>query len=278
MRKYPFGGRWKRNAPDVTAPTDMQDAATEEALARAITAIGSAAFVPRALDYLRSVAPFQGCFLTLLDGSRPPVHVYDNVRDELRSHVVDYYLDGVYLLDPFFVTYRREAPNGVFSLREVAPDRFQQSTYFRTYYGAIQLQDEVAILIELPTGKHLFYSIGRRSGERKFAARDLRGLRRLYPVFAAMNRRHFAQESYARQEGGIDSAMEGFGAGVLTDREREIAILILKGHSTRSIAEEIGVMPGTVKIHRKNFYRKLDISSQSELFSTFLASLSGPGG
>lgn len=259
----------------MTSPGITPDDTTEEALARAITAIGSAAFVPRALDYLRTVTPFTGCFLTLLEGSRPPVHVYDNVRDEFRSHVVDYYLDGVYLLDPFFVVYRRDAPDGVFSLRAVAPDRFPQSTYFKSYYGSIRLKDEAAILIGLPTGKHLFYSIGRRSNEKKFNAHELRGLRRLFPVFAAMNRRHFAQESYATQNGEIDTAMQRFGAGLLTDREREIAILILKGHSSRSISEVIGVTPGTVKIHRKNFYRKLGISSQSELFSTFLASLTG---
>ncbi len=251
----------------------MPQHTTEEALARAITAIGSANFVPRALDYLRTVTSFEGCFLTLLDGNRPPLHLYDNVRDEFRSHVIDYYLDGVYLLDPFFVIYRRDAPDGVFGLREVAPDRFAQSTYCRTYYSSIRLKDEVAVMIGLPTGKHLFYSIGRRSGEHKFSVRDMRRLRNLFPVFAAMNRRHFAQESYATPEGEIDTAMKRFGAGELTDREREIAILVLNGHSSRSIAEVIGVTPGTVKIHRKNFYRKLGISTQSELFATFLASL-----
>lgn len=272
----PFG-KGGAGHPDQNVPTQTPDATPEDTLARAITAIGSADFIPRALDYLRTEAPFEGCFLTLLDGNRPPLHLYDNVRDEFRSHVIDSYLDGVYLLDPFFVTYRRDAPDGVFRLRDVAPDRFPRSTYFRTYYGSIRLKDEVAALIGLPTGKHLFYSIGRRSGEQKFSAGEVRGLRRLFPVFAAMNRRHFAQESYAAPDGEIDTAMKRFGAGALTDREREIAILVLKGHSSRSIAEVIGVTPGTVKIHRKNFYRKLGISSQSELFSTFLSSLAGRG-
>lgn len=252
----------------------MPDETTEEHLARAITALGTADFVPRALDYLRGEAPFVGCFLTLLDGSRPPLHLYDNVRDEFRAHVIDSYLDGVYLLDPFFVAYRRKAGEGVFSLRDVAPDRFAQSTYFRTYYGSIRLKDEVALMVSLPGGRHLFYSIGRRAAERRFSAADLRALRRLYPVFAALNRRHFAHEDYAAPEGEIDLALRRFGAEVLTDREREIAILVLKGHSTRSIAEVIGVAPGTVKNHRKAIHRKLGIGSQSELFSLFLGSLS----
>lgn len=254
-------------------PTNTPQPTTEEALASAITEIGSAKFVPRALDYLRTVTPFEGCFLTLLDGNRPPLHLYDNVRDEYRSHVIDYYLDGVYLLDPFFVVYRRDAPDGVFGLREVAPDRFAQSTYCRTYYTCIRLKDEVALMVGLPTGKHLFYSIGRRSLEQRFSVRDMRRLREHFPVFAALNRRHFARESYATPEGEIDTAKKRFGAGQLTDREREIALLVLNGHSSRSIADMIGVTQGTVKIHRKNLYRKLGISTQSELFATFLSSL-----
>lgn len=256
------------------SPTDT----TEDALARAITAIGGASFVPRALDYLRSVAPFEGCFLTLLDGNRPPVHIYDNVRDQFRTSVVDDWLEGVYQLDPFFVAYRKAASAGVLSLSELAPDRFQNSTYFRSYYQAIRLRDEIGIFVDLPSGKHLFYSIGRRSGETPFTARDLRELRRVFPVFAAINRRHFAHDSHVQEDREIDTAMERFGAGLLTDREHEIAILILKGHSTRSIASVIGVTQGTVKIHRRNFYRKLGISSQSELFSRFLDSLAGPDG
>ncbi len=247
----------------------------EETLARAVEAVGAAGFVPRAMDYLCSIAPFRGCFVTMLDGNRPPVHVYDNVQDARRSEVIDRYLDGAYLLDPFVVAYRRAKPCAVLSLRDVAPDRFQQSTYFRQYYQTVRLKDEAAVLIDLPNGRHLFWSIGRLRDERRFSAADLRGLRRILPVFAALNRRHFANSTYGADGGGIETAMDRFGAGVLTEREREIAILVLKGHSSKSIAAEIGVSPGTVKIHRKNFYRKLGISSQSELFSAFLASLSG---
>nr|WP_246739578.1 helix-turn-helix transcriptional regulator [Martelella sp. HB161492] len=59
-------------------------------------------------------------------------------------------------------------------------------------------------------------------------------------------------------------------AANLTGREREIAALILKGHSTGSIALTTGITAGTVKIHRKNLYRKLGISSQGELYHLFL--------
>ncbi len=50
---------------------------------------------------------------------------------------------------------------------------------------------------------------------------------------------------------------------------------MLRGHSSESISRRFGIYTGTVKIHRKNIYAKLGISSQSELFSRFISYLSG---
>lgn len=254
---------------------------SEELLARAIAAIGTADFVPATLGYLRSAAYFTGCLLTILNGGKRPVHVYDNVRAERRAVVVDRYLDGAYLLDPFYSAYRLGTECAVLRLRDVAPDRFQQSTYYRSYYGELNLGEELGIFIDLPDGRYLFYSIGRPREMPRFSARDLTALRRSLPIVAALNRRHFTDRVEPAPDEGvhsedIDATFDRFGAESLTVREREIAALILKGHSSKSIARNIDISPGTVKIHRKNIYRKLNISSQSELFGLFLTALTGP--
>jgi len=44
---------------------------------------------------------------------------------------------------------------------------------------------------------------------------------------------------------------------------------VLEGHSSDSIAKDLGIIVGTVRIHRSNIYAKLQISSQQELFSIF---------
>lgn len=263
---------------DDSEPVDS----TEAFLARAISSIGMADFVPTTLDYLRCAAPFRGCFLTILNGTKRPEHVYDNVRAERRSVVIDRWLDGAYLLDPFYTVVRDLEGDAVLCLRETAPDRFPQSTYFMEYYRAIRLRDEVAVLIGLPDGSTLFYSIGRTGDDPRFSARDIAALRRVLPVAAALNRRHFADRmpSHAASAGddaaqgtGVAAAFAHFGQAVLTEREREIAGLILKGHSSQSIARNVDIKPGTVKIHRKNIYRKLGISSQNELFAMFLSTV-----
>lgn len=56
----------------------------------------------------------------------------------------------------------------------------------------------------------------------------------------------------------------------LSLREAEVVRLMLKGHSTKSMARLMGNSPETVKVHRKRIYSKLGICSQGELFSRFL--------
>ena len=72
------------------------------------------------------------------------------------------------------------------------------------------------------------------------------------------------------QNSPVEMAFNTFGDGLLTDREQQIIGLILQGHSSKSVASTLGITPGTVKVHRKNIYTRLKISTQSQLFSQFL--------
>ncbi|MGF1476542.1 MAG: LuxR C-terminal-related transcriptional regulator [Geminicoccaceae bacterium] len=57
----------------------------------------------------------------------------------------------------------------------------------------------------------------------------------------------------------------------LTDRETDIVRLILLGSPNSHIARALTISAGTVKNHRHRLYYKLDITSERELFSMFLA-------
>lgn len=249
---------------------------SEEALAAAIDAIGRAEFMPAAVDYLRTVAPFHGCLALLYEADKRPVHVYDNVRAERRAVIIDRYLDGAYLLDPFLEFCRGRSGDLVARLRDVAPDRFRASTYYQNYYSHIRLRDEIGIFVTLARSRTVYFSIAPVDAEAEFTQSDLRALRRALPVFAALCRRHFDRYAPQAERGNaidIDAVLNE-GPGVkLSPREREVAGLILKGHSTEAIARITGIATGTVKLHRKNIYRKLAISSQGELFNLLLSEL-----
>ncbi|WP_244191878.1 response regulator transcription factor [Komagataeibacter swingsii] len=39
------------------------------------------------------------------------------------------------------------------------------------------------------------------------------------------------------------------------------------GHSTKSIARSMRISPHTIKVHRRNIYEKLGVSTQAEVFA-----------
>ncbi len=69
-------------------------------------------------------------------------------------------------------------------------------------------------------------------------------------------------------------AFRNFGRDHLSKRECEVGQLILKGHSSKSIARLLNISIDTVKVHNKRFHTKLDVSTQAELFSLFLEAIS----
>lgn len=251
----------------------------KQAMVRAIAAINTADFFPATLDYMRSVVPFSGAFVTRLHRDRRPDHIYDNVRAERHREVVDQYLDTAYLLDPVYDLFLSGRSRGAMRLRDVAPDQFMRSTYYRRYYRNIALRDEMAILV--PQGEAaIFFSLGRLGKEPRFSVRAVQAFRMELDVIAALTGKHFERGHTGPVDTGpqpadrtLTAALDAFGEGILTAREREVATLILKGHSSASVSTVAGITVGTVKIHRKNIYRKLSISSQSELLSNFLRSV-----
>jgi DNA-binding NarL/FixJ family response regulator len=68
-------------------------------------------------------------------------------------------------------------------------------------------------------------------------------------------------DDYARRLARGDAA----GPDALTEREREIVQLIAEGHTTRSIAESLGVSGKTIDTHRQNIMSKLDLHSVAEI-------------
>ena len=67
----------------------------------------------------------------------------------------------------------------------------------------------------------------------------------------------------------IERAFQNVGRNLLTLREREIVEFALKGYSAEATGQALGISPGTVRIHKRNIYSKLNIKSQSELFARF---------
>jgi len=77
---------------------------------------------------------------------------------------------------------------------------------------------------------------------------------------------------------GLSQAIDRqFDAWELTVAERDVALLLLKGHSHKAIAKHTGRSPQTVRQHAAVVYRKGKLSGRAELAAFFLEDLMLPG-
>jgi two-component system, NarL family, nitrate/nitrite response regulator NarL len=61
------------------------------------------------------------------------------------------------------------------------------------------------------------------------------------------------------------------GGRTLTRREAEVARLVSQGLANKTVARQLGVQEGTVKIHLHNIYRKLRVPNRSGLILSAVA-------
>ncbi len=59
----------------------------------------------------------------------------------------------------------------------------------------------------------------------------------------------------------------------LTPAERDVAVFLVKGLSTRDIAELRGTSEGIVKAQTNAIYRKASVTGRTQLLSTFIEDL-----
>lgn len=255
--------------------------AWNKGLADAVERVGTPEFPGRLEAALSALVHFDICMVFAYRGRGRPLALYDNMTPDVARVVVEDYLAGPYLLDPILGAVLSGRREGSAALRSLAPDRFYQSEYYRRHYIRTGIRDEVALFIGLPDDMTAVLSVTRQKAHRLFSPAEVSRLEAAAPVVRALGAAHWASLNAAlprrRWDGALDhpveTVLERLGQGVLTVRESEVVALILKGHSSDSIARNLEISHGTVKIHRKNAYHKLGISSQAELFSLFIAAL-----
>ena len=213
--------------------------------------------------------------------SGAPTIEYTSPPKRRGSTALDRYVTGPFLLDPFYRAAAIENRFGVFRLSTLAPNGFKESEYFRTWYHECGFSDECGLLIPLNNG-FVNLALGMTDGSSKFSKRQFDQLDTIAPAIEALACKHWHDKPSAAREAGLrerlHSALGAFGSSVLTRREQQVVELVLLGHSTRLVAEKLGISAETAKLHRKHAYAKLDISSQAELFYLFVDALASHTG
>jgi DNA-binding CsgD family transcriptional regulator len=265
-----------------------------EALFRAFNAtIGQptmtdAEFGKTFLQMMAALVRFDYVVVFAYRGKERPIDLYSTFDPKEHVIFVTLYQAGPYLLDPFYHT-ARERRAGVFRMRELAPDRFFSSEYYRTYYVQTGLAEEIGFFVAADDDIMIVLSLMRREQTGPFSAAEFALLKTAEPLVASMVRHYWfglaprfdAQlnsKAHNRRKRGAPGTSLQPAETVwrdlnLTSRETAIVDLVLQGHSSESIGLRLNISTGTVKVHRRNVYRKLGISSQTQLLAIYLRNL-----
>ncbi len=253
------------------------------AMAKVTAALGASGFARALFDALAQVGPVKATTVYLYPHQGLPSAWFecDGSGPWLPEGNVQRYLSGFYLLDPFYQACIEGTGSGCYALAEVAPDHFKLSEYYLAFYRHSHFEDEINYILQLE--KDLSVAVSLAFTDELDEAMKAR-FTCIGPWVLAVLGKHF--DGYQDRGGRVErvweqrihAALNKFGCSLLTERECRIAQLILRGHSTRSLAERLGVSEETIKSHRKHVYAKLDISTQSELFALFIDALANAQG
>lgn len=244
-------------------------------LSKLTESLQSESFCSVLVDTLASLINFQEVAIITYKNEHKPLSIYNRYSPCEHEKIIEKYIRGFFALDPFYTAIKHEKNAGIYRLKEMAPDSFKTSDYYRQYYVELKnIEDEVGIFIDLPDGVTMIISLGRNSEMDTLTRSERNVLNSVFPFIRSIIRMFWNLQAikFTTQDelGPVEKAFKSFGSGSLTDRELEIISLILQGHSSKSVAETLGITPGTVKVHRNNIYTRLNISTQSQLFSLFL--------
>ncbi len=253
----------------------------QEAVAGLIDKCGTSDFPDALLDALQLLVISDSAVIVGLEDDTPPKVFCDRLAQGIKANFYGDWMTGAYRASPFYVTFVDRKPDGFYTVRGLVPAGFEDSEYYQAYFRHLGLVDVGAYLVWLTATKAILLAFARKDTGAVFDKPELRRLQLVQPVVAALVRKHWrAAVSLGVSGSAIHEKLArraaAFGAGELTERERDVVRLLLRGHSTKSLAMVLGITPGTAQVHRQNIYRKLEVSTQGDLFAYFVDYLMGP--
>jgi len=250
-------------------------------LAAAIKALGTERFFPTLVQAITGQVRINYPQVWLYRRELPPEVLYHEIPAEAVPSQIDYYLAGPFREDPFFQVSMNRPKAAIYRLSRLTAGNLQGSTYYKTYYADTGTVDEAVYLARLQGGNVINLSMMRLPAQGEFSEGEYQHLHMLAEPIAALITAHTELADFATRhliQPGInhqvDVAFKTFGSSLLSRREKDVLEMMLRGYGTDTTAQRLTIAVETVRRHRKSIYRKLDVSSQIDLFSLFINSLS----
>ena len=250
-------------------------------ISRAIAALGTDDFFPALVAAINGQVKIDYPQVWLYHRDLPPKVLYHEIPRSALSSQVDSYLEGPFREDPFYQTSMDRPRSRVYRLSRVTAGKLRSSDYYQNYYSETGTVDEAIYLSKLRAGNVINLAMMRLPRNGEFSEEEYERLYLLADPVSELMKTHSEHHDFAVThliQPGIDHqinlAFNTFGSAFLSPREKSVLELMLRGYGTDITASRLGIALETVRRHRKSIYRKLDVSSQTDLFSLFINSMS----
>lgn len=249
-----------------------------EGLAGSLVATEVRASATKLANGLRHLVPDTQIYIGFYRADVPPILIEFDGRDEWNEG----YADGKYLLDPTYDQFLARSESVCLSPKEMFPPDFRKSDYYLSYYRPYGMVDEICYLLYLESDLAAYVSLMRLADTSAFSTTEYRRLAAVLPAvetaaqhfWGLLDREDSAENDRSFQLHQIlSTAYHRFGGDSLSEREKEVTNLLLKGLPPKSVGRILGIAPGTVRNHIKRIYVKLDVRSQAELLALFFETL-----
>ncbi|MGL1100217.1 helix-turn-helix transcriptional regulator [Vibrio vulnificus] len=252
-------------------------------LSQCIATLRSPSFSSTLIAMLAEVVTFDCAIILGHRDNKHPIYLFDSIQTQ-RELLFQRYLLHYYQHDPLYDPVLGAAQQGVFHLAQVmkkdtSSTLVPHAIYQQEFYQQTQWQDEAAIIITLDEQRAIAIYLGVTQADNAFQTADINALSQRFDTIAALCRQHWlnadlllAEPQTAQHDVSqwVRKAIGDFGQQQLSQREQEIAALLIQGLDSKEIAQQLGITLGTVKNHRKRIYAQLNVASLSELFQLFL--------
>lgn len=246
-------------------------------LADTIKSLHSSRFPQQLVAMLRCIVQIDDVTVIAYSDRSVPEIEYFEATDDINGTTLDTFVQGTFLLDPYYLAGASEYRYGVFCLRDLTPPGFREGEYFKNWYRNCGYQDECGFVIPVSPAGFINIALGKTAPFASFSRRENALLEEVYPIVQSLVKEHWAPRLKATRGSNfrmlIHHALNSFGATQLTERESQVIHLVLQGYCTKAIGKKLAISFETVKLHRKHSYTKLGVSSQGELFILFLNSV-----
>ncbi len=256
-----------------------------------VSAIGREDFFVVLSATISELLHFEFLVVFLYRRDAAPARLHDSITAARHRKGLNNYLQNTYVLNPFYQAVRKGVEPGVYFMKNFMPDQHSLETRHQEFRLRVDSFEEIGFLTnDWPSGMQelllvmpidsstlIEVSLSKKEAAGGFSPENVAELRSVFPFLHALLSKHweFAAHDLAPELEAplLERLFMSFGQGLLSERERQVIRLVLLGHSSTSVALNLGVALPTVKSHRRNAYTKLEISSQAELFALFMTSV-----